>query len=498
MDLESIIEKILSARIELTREDVVRMIEDKKKEFLGFLNDEGAAFIIAQELGVDLERESFTVEDVNISDLIPGLRSVTVKGRIVGIREPVEFTRSDGSKGVVQRITLKGEEGKLLEVILWDDHVEKFKELKASYGDLIRVRSGYTREGLNGRVELHLGKRSSLEVLEEAKTLNWMEFKPISELKLGGPFNVEGIVCMLHPPKRFKSGGREGVVVRARIADRTGWIYLIVWGDIVKELLGRVEVGSKVRIYGGFVRRRLDGMLELHLNRRGKIEPLGVKEQLPLKYVNVSELNPGSRVDMLVRLLAFRARKLRSGRRRMDMLGWDGESYVRLIAWEEALSKVEGLEGRVKMNDLLLIQLGRVRKRNDFLEVHLDGRSFLMVNPKVAEAPPLYEVKPCRIEDLRENQFYGCIRGIALDKPLVKEVETSTGKAKVASMKIGDNTGVVEVSLWRDLALTVEDVDVGELLELRWVNMRNGKISTNVFSEVKRLGKPSSGRFDLA
>ena len=55
--MESIIDKILQSRGDLTRDDVYRMIEEKKREAGGYLTDEGAARILAVDLGISLRDE---------------------------------------------------------------------------------------------------------------------------------------------------------------------------------------------------------------------------------------------------------------------------------------------------------------------------------------------------------------------------------------------------------------------------------------------------------
>lgn len=487
---------ILTTRKDLTRDDVLKMIEEKKKEFLGFLSDEGAALILAQELGVALESESRRYGEVKISSLVPGLRSVTVVGRIVSIKEPSRFRREYGREGVVQRITIMDDNGSTVDIVLWDENVEKFNRLGIGYGSMIRIRSGYTREGLGGRVELHLGRRGDIEVIE--KCIGEYGFTSISNLKPDGYFNVKGVLCTIYPTRSERGDGAIKLV-RARIADETGWINLIVWGVRAHEFLSyNPGIGANIAVYNGFTKKRMDGSLELHVGRIGRIEVTGRCSFLPLKYVKVSQLKPESRVDMLLRLLAYNIGKLRSGRRRMRILAWDGEGMVYLTVWEEALTSIEDLLDKLKPNDLLLVQLGRVKDRMGIIEVHLDSGSSLYVNPPfIIEPPPLYQFKSTKIGELREGSIYASVRGILLTKSSIKEVGSVDRKVKISTIRIGDETGIIDVTLWREHADRILDADIGELIDLKWIIVKKSsgdriEASTTSFSDIVRLGKLAS------
>ncbi|MEM2739768.1 MAG: OB-fold nucleic acid binding domain-containing protein [Candidatus Bathyarchaeia archaeon] len=496
MGIDSMIEAILTVRKDLTRSDVLKMIEDKKREFLGFLSDEGAALILAQELGIAVEPESREYSEVKISSLTPGLRSVTVKGRIVLIREPSRFRREYGGEGVVQRVTIMDYDGSTIDIVLWDENVEKFNRLCVGYGSTIRVKSGYTKEGLGGRVELHVGRRGDIEVIE--KYDGEYKFTFICDLKPGGYFNVKGILCMVYPMRGIKEGGAIKPI-RARIADETGWINLIVWDVKAAELLSyNPGIGAGIRVYNGFAKRKTDGTLELHVGRIGRIEVVGECNFLPLKYAKISQLKPESRVDMLLRLLTYNVRKLRSNGRRVKMLAWDGESTIRLTVWEEALISIEDLLDKLKPNDLLLVQLGKVSDRTGIVEVQLDSESSLYVNPPfIVESPPLYQFKSAKVGELREGLIYASVSGITLTKPSIREVGSDDRKVRISTVRIGDETGIIDVTLWGEHADKVLDVDIGELIDFRWIIVKKGsdnrvEVSTTIFSDIVRLGRFTS------
>ena len=71
MKAEAYINKILE-NTGLTRKEIQDMVEDKKKDLKGLISEEGALFIIARELGVDVKDENKDLLkeiEVSISDI---------------------------------------------------------------------------------------------------------------------------------------------------------------------------------------------------------------------------------------------------------------------------------------------------------------------------------------------------------------------------------------------------------------------------------------------
>jgi len=79
--VQTIVKEILSKREELSEEQILNLIEEKKKEGRGLLSEEGAARLVAEELliqtrGTDLGR-------MQVKDLVSGLNDVTISGRVL-------------------------------------------------------------------------------------------------------------------------------------------------------------------------------------------------------------------------------------------------------------------------------------------------------------------------------------------------------------------------------------------------------------------------------
>jgi replication factor A1 len=167
MTLEEIVEQILSSRSDLKRKEVLEMIQKKKSEAGDFLTDETAARIVASELGVESRKKPLSLE-IKIQDLVSGLGDVTVTGKIVALYPPKVFTRRDMTEGKLASILVSDSNG-TLRVVLWDDKVDLVEKGKIQHKQTIRISHGYMREGWGRKLDMHVGKRGVIEVLETSE-----------------------------------------------------------------------------------------------------------------------------------------------------------------------------------------------------------------------------------------------------------------------------------------------------------------------------------------
>jgi replication factor A1 len=165
MNLEEIVERILASHSNLKRDQILEMIEKKKKVAGEFLTDETAARIVASELGLESKKKPLRLE-IQIQDLVSGLNDVTVTGKIVALYPTKTFTRRDWSEGKLASMRIS-DNNETLRVVLWDDKVELVENKKIQREQTIRISHGYVREGWGGGLELHVGKRGKIEFLTE-------------------------------------------------------------------------------------------------------------------------------------------------------------------------------------------------------------------------------------------------------------------------------------------------------------------------------------------
>jgi len=280
VDLEQIIQQILMARRDLTREEVLKKIYEKKRSTEDYFLDEVAARLVASELGVEIPSAQETFHgEVAIKDLVSGLNDVTVVGRVIIVYPVQTFDRPDLTRGKVARLLLVDKSG-TLRLVFWNDKVSLVEAGKIKHGDIIRVSHGYVREGLDGKLEIHVGQRGDVQVspIDVAES----DYPSIEQFidKIGNltqeskKANVLGAVRDVYPLSEFKrKDGTTGKVKKLRLNDETGEVSLVFWNEKVDEL-GEVEKDDRLRVMNARVKTQLDGRIELHVENATQIEKL--------------------------------------------------------------------------------------------------------------------------------------------------------------------------------------------------------------------------------
>jgi len=158
------------------------------------------------------------------------LNDVTVVGRVVAVFPSKTFKANKSGKVASLLIA---DENSILRIVLWNDKTEVIESGKVKVGQMTRFSHGYTKEDYSGRVELHLGDRSEIEI--NPKDVEAKDYPTISKFtaKIGEvsqtlknkKVNVRGTVKQLFPASTFeRRDSSSGKVMRFIFADETGEI----------------------------------------------------------------------------------------------------------------------------------------------------------------------------------------------------------------------------------------------------------------------------------
>jgi len=298
MSFEDIVGQILSSRKDITRDEVLKMIEEKKASAKGFFTDEAAAHMVASDLAVKIPMQPLQPK-MEIKHLISGVNDVTVTGRIIIVHQPQTFTRSDMTEGKVARLLIADRSG-TVSVVLWDEKTRIVENGKIKQGQIAKFSHSYTRKGFDGNVELHLGSQAEIEPAppdadESAYPPVTQFLKKIGEItKKDKKTNVVGIIQRIYPISTFKrQDGTEGKVRRLQLEDETGQITVAFWNQKVDEL-GEVKRESYLQIMEARAKERLDSGVELHVGNRTQIQILTEKPphltHLPAPYSQLTKI----------------------------------------------------------------------------------------------------------------------------------------------------------------------------------------------------------------
>ncbi len=178
-------------------------IKDKINELAGLVSEEGAVYIIANELGIQLlEPEG----PLKIKHLAGGMRNIDLLAKVTRKFDVREFQGKDGTPGKVGSFMV-GDETGTCRIVLWHKMTEVMGSLKEE--DTVRIKSGYAKEN-NGYLEVHLNDKSIITVnpagetvIEVKKNLSF-ERRKIESLKENEQ-NVEvfGTITQVFDPRFF-------------------------------------------------------------------------------------------------------------------------------------------------------------------------------------------------------------------------------------------------------------------------------------------------------
>ena len=180
----------------LERDEIERKIEAKKAKLSGLISKEGAAQIIAAELGINFEDQ-----DLKVNELMPGMRRVNIVGKVVNLFPVREFSKN-GREGKVANFILADDSGST-RVVLWDtNHIGLIESETIKVGDVVEIKSGATRDGeihLSGFSEL---KKSDVDV-GEVKTEAVVREGSLGEARQGQNIKVRGVVVQVFQPRFY-------------------------------------------------------------------------------------------------------------------------------------------------------------------------------------------------------------------------------------------------------------------------------------------------------
>jgi len=282
MELEEIIRTIANGSGTEIGELEAR-IREKQDELGGLVTPEGAAHIVANEIGVNLVSTTPQTATLKIENIIPGMNSVDVIGRVSRIFPVREFKRKDGSKGRVCSFILMDASGSI-RTVLWDKDVSLIEGGKIIEGKLLKIRGGYSKQSQNEEAEIHIGMRG--RITPEPKDANEDDFPTSPELKKKTADLKEGdsgvdVLCKvirIFEPREFERADKtNGKVVNLIIGDETGSAKLVLWDNDV-ELVEKalINEGDTIEVKKGYVKANYadDGRFdeaELNVGRYGEI-----------------------------------------------------------------------------------------------------------------------------------------------------------------------------------------------------------------------------------
>ena len=393
----------------LSRKEINDMMEEKKSELKGLISEEGALFIIAKELGVDVKdenRELLKDIEINASDITKNMKNITLIGRIKEIYDVRKFNKNDGGIGYVGSFLLHDNTGDI-RIVLWDDQTKIFENPNFDTNELVKILNGNVKEGKFGGLEIHIGRYGKLILSPDDIDYNKypkIEFTTtnISDIDLNlKSVSLEGIVIQKSSIKEFtRKDGNLGKLGSLTILDSTGSVRVTFWNEDT-EKLSEIQADDMLLITNLTPRlSNLDSKtIDLYASRASNIKKISKKLQIEGELIENIELLQNQNGVVSFKGIAtqidnLRSISLKSGEN-IDLLGFivsDDTDWIRVTVWGEEAEKYSKIlsvgQGLLLKN--IFAKFSNFSKRNEISLIKtssLDLIDLTIKEPKGIELP---------------------------------------------------------------------------------------------------------------
>src|SRR3989338_1965279 len=198
---EQIIERIKN-EANISESEIEGKINEKMKQLSGLISKEGAAHIVANELGIKIF-DAFSGK-LRIKNILAGLRNVETVGKVLQTYELREFTTNERQGKVASMVI--GDETGTIRVVMWGSQAENIRDI--TNGMIVKVVGGYVKDN-SGNIEIHVNERSKLIANPPGESVNVVkqntaERKEISKLtENDGNAEILGTIVQVFDPRFF-------------------------------------------------------------------------------------------------------------------------------------------------------------------------------------------------------------------------------------------------------------------------------------------------------
>ncbi|MCW4047090.1 MAG: OB-fold nucleic acid binding domain-containing protein [Candidatus Bathyarchaeota archaeon] len=270
MSTDQIIQQILQKRPEISREQILEALATERDRTGGLIADATLLRLVAAKYGVETSNAKAHSRELPINRLIAGLNDVTVAGRIIAVFPPRTFEGKTSGKYASLMIA---DASGVLRVMLWNDKVSPVESGALKAGQVARFAHGYTREDRAGKVELHMGSKSSIQIDPEGVNAEdypclgrfATKIRDVSETQNG--IHLVGRVKAVFSLSTFtRSDDSTGMVLRFTLADDTGEVAVVAWNEKAEELEKTLKVNAVVQLVNARVKAAQNGGFEVHVD----------------------------------------------------------------------------------------------------------------------------------------------------------------------------------------------------------------------------------------
>ncbi len=443
-DFEALAEELLRSRPELTRDELMKRIAEKKESVgAGYLTDQGALFLVAGELGVALQRAISS--DLYLKDLHVGANDITVVARVLGVYPVSTYQKKDGGTGKYRRLALF-DKGHSVRLTIWDDKADEPEKLGIGVGEAVRVVSGYVKQGLDGKPNLNLGKRGRLEVADTKAAEGLITLEDVTEkpTKLEDERPILALECVVSSEPRYseftRSDGSTGSLFQFGVVGQgdKDQHRVVIWSPSARPEL---KVGQNVRVTNLKVKRSSRDEFELHGDGGSTILTGGKKAATDLRIANVSK-----------------------GAGNTTILALDMQRHVKVLQ--------TGIDATALKPGAVI----SVSPDKDSDNLMICGSPGSISISEENSFPSLAELS-VKLKDAKNESNQIMVEVIALSQGAVDDVHLKDGSlVKKGELVVSDDTAEIKLEGWREQSSKLSGIQPGERLRVIGVTPKPTKM----------------------
>jgi len=296
---QKLVERIAQSQ-KITVEEIDRKVEAKRAKLSGLVSKEGAAQIVAAELGINFEQEK-----LKLSEIVPGMRRVNTVAKIIKIF-PVRSYEKNGRSGKVCNMLI-ADDSSNVRAVLWDtNHISLIEKKELVEGDVVSISNASIREG-----EVHLSSfgeiKKSDEKIKSVISEKVYSARNLKEASAGQVLQTRAFIVQSFEPRYFevcpeckkkavsgecavhgKVSPEKRALLTLVIDDGSESIRAVLFADAIKSLgitdeeLFSLEafavkkhslLGEELNFYGSIRSNQLYNTSEMIIDRVEKLDP---------------------------------------------------------------------------------------------------------------------------------------------------------------------------------------------------------------------------------
>ncbi|MFX1280352.1 MAG: DUF2240 family protein [Promethearchaeota archaeon] len=510
MKAEAYINKIIEGT-GLTRKEIQNMVEEKKKELKGLISEEGALFVIARELGVDVKEENKDLLkdiDLNISDITENMKNISITGRIKEIYNVNKFNKADGGTGYVGSFLLHDKTGDI-RIVLWDDSVSIFNEDNFEPNEIVKIINGIARKGRFQDKEIHIGRYGKIilspdDVDYKKYPKVKFELVNINNINLNlKSLSLEGKIIQISSIKEFnRKNGEIGKVGSLTLLDSTGSIRITFWNEDT-EKLKNLQINDFIAISN--LNPRLSSLdsktIDMYASKNTTIKKVQKTMEIEVELVqNINTVQENNGVvsfkGKITSLDDLKEITTKSGEI-LSLLGFiisDNTDWIRVTLWremaEEFSKKLSVGQGLILRN--VMLRFNNFSQRNEITTINdssielidLDiknlktyeftkgsrdsifSRNYVKID--TISSPGVVEIKGYIARDLNNITIYeACTKCMKKIDNCNCDVGEDTEFRMIINLTIDDGNGSIRTSFMGEKAEKLIGVETEKLVQIK-------------------------------